>query len=91
MGMRGPFNIWKSLLLFLVGADYLADHHGTVFQHRLNFVHGIFVAGMVLMLRTVLQFEIVWIDGSAEIPEITAATMDPTRTPKRASADSSAS
>ena len=43
MGMRGPFNIWKSLLLFLVGADYLADHHGTVFQHRLNFVHGIFV------------------------------------------------
>ena len=48
MGMRGPFNIWKSLLLFLVGA---------VFQHRLNFVHGIFVAGMVLMLRTVLQFE----------------------------------
>ena len=56
-GNAWPFQHMEIPLLFLVGADYLADHHGTVFQHRLNFVHGIFVAGMVLMLRTVLQFE----------------------------------
>ena len=53
-------------LLFLVGADYLADHHGTVFQHRLNFVHGIFVAGMSAYASYRPPVRIVWIDGSAE-------------------------